>query len=38
MENNYYDNKDKYQEELEKAYQMFSPTKLAENIVNLAKN
>ena len=36
--NNYYDNKDKYQEELEKAYQMFSPTKLAENIVDLAKN
>ena len=36
--NNYHDNKDLYKVELEKAYETFSPTKLAENIVKLAQS
>ena len=36
--NNYHDNKELYKVELEKAYEIFSPTKLAENIVKLAQS
>ena len=36
--NNYSDNKKQYEIELEKAYEMFSPTKLAENIIKLAQD